>query len=132
MQDAPPVPAPSNPDLRQQLGRDGEAAARAALLARGYVILAERFRVPHGEIDVVARHGETLVFVEVKTRRDARFGGGSAAITWRKQRTIVRVAQAFLARSRLHDVPCRFDVVVVDWPAGDRAHVEVIAGAFDA
>jgi putative endonuclease len=124
--------SPPPPDARQQLGRDGEATARAALQSRGYVILAERFRVAHGEIDVVARDGETIVFVEVKTRRADRYGGGSAAITWRKQRTIVRVAEAFLAQGRLQHLPCRFDVVVVDWPPGEPPRAEVIAGAFDA
>jgi len=119
-------------DPRQQLGRDGEATARATLKARGYVILAERFRVAQGEIDLIARHGDTIVFVEVKTRRADRYGGGSAAVTWRKQRTITRVAQAFLARGRLEHLPCRFDVVVVDWPAGEAPRADVIAGAFDA
>ena len=120
------------PDGRQHFGRDGEAAARAALRAHGYIILAERFRVAHGEIDIVARDDGTLVFVEVKTRRDDAFGGGSAAVTWRKQRTIVRVAEAFLARSRLHHLPCRFDVVTVDWPPGEPPHPEIVRGAFDA
>ena len=87
------------PDPRQQLGRDGEAAARDALRSHGYVILAERYRVPHGEVDIVARDDQTIVFIEVKTRRAGDYGGGAAAVTWRKQRTIVRVAEAFLARA---------------------------------
>ena len=132
MQAAGTQPSSPPPDARQQLGRDGEATARDALRSHGYVILAERYRVPHGEIDVVARHGGTIVFVEVKTRRGDRYGGGSAAVTWRKQRTIVRVAEAFLARSRLQHLPCRFDVVVVDWPPGEAPRAEIIAGAFDA
>ena len=80
----------------------------------------------------MARDDGTLVFVEVKTRRDDAFGGGSAAVTWRKQRTIVRVAEAFLARSRLHHLPCRFDVVTVDWPPGEPPRTEIFRGAFDA
>jgi putative endonuclease len=119
-------------DPRQSLGRDGESAACAALRARGYVILAERFRTPHGEIDIVARDADTIVFVEVKTRRDEAYGGGAAAVTWRKQRTIVRVAEAFLARGRLHHLPCRFDVVTVDWPPGEAPRAVIIRGAFDA
>ena len=128
---APRLP-PSPPDPRQQFGRDGEAAAREALRSRGYVILAERYRVPHGEIDIVARDDETIVFVEVKTRRDRAYGGGAAAVTWRKQRTIVRVAEAFLARARLTHLACRFDVVSVDWPTGEGPRTEIIKGAFDA
>lgn len=125
--DAPPRHA-----SRQQLGLDGEAAAREALRRQGYVILTERFRVAQGEIDIVARDRDTLVFVEVKTRRDDAYGGASAAVTWRKQRTIVRVAQAFLARTRLHHLPCRFDVVTVDWPRGEPPRASIIRAAFDA
>ena len=126
----PAVVSPADP--RQVLGRDGESAACAELLARGYVILARRFRAPHGEIDIVARDGPTIVFVEVKTRRDGAYGGGAAAVTWRKQRKIVRVAEAFLARGRLQHLPCRFDVVVVEWPGTDAPRAEIIRSAFDA
>lgn len=119
-------------DPRQQLGRDGEATARSALLAHGYIILAERYREARGEIDIVARDADTIVFVEVKTRRDDCYGGGSAAVTWRKQRTIVRVAEAFLARSRLHHLPCRFDVVTIAWPTGEAPRTEIIRNAFGA
>lgn len=119
-------------DFRQSLGLDGEALASAALRARGYTILAERFRTPFGEIDLVARHADTLVFVEVKTRRDDAFGGGAAAVTWRKQRTLTRVAEAFLARAGLGPVPCRFDVVVVHWPTSGEPRTEIFASAFDA
>lgn len=119
-------------DTRQALGRDGEAEARAALRARGYVILAERYRTRHGEVDVIARDGETLVFVEVKTRRDEDYGGGAAAVTWRKQRRIVRVAEAYLNEGRLHHLPCRFDVVVVDWPGDGPPRTDVIRSAFEA
>jgi putative endonuclease len=125
-------PPPDVPDPRQQLARDGEAAARGALCARGYVILAERYRVAHGEIDIVARDEETIVFIEVKTRRANAYAGGAAAVTWRKQRTIVRVAETFLARARLTHLPCRFDVVSVDWPPGQGPRAEIIRGAFDA
>ncbi|BCS34055.1 UPF0102 protein [Luteitalea sp. TBR-22] len=122
----------STPDPRQALGVDGEAVASAALRRRGYAILASRFRTPFGEIDLIARDEDTLVFVEVKTRRDETFGGGAAAITWRKQRTLTRVAEAFLARSRLGPVPCRFDVVVVHWPPEGDPSAEVFRNAFDA
>ena len=123
-----PVPA----DPRQQLGVDGEAAARAALRSHGYVILAERYRVAHGEVDIVARDDQTIVFIEVKTRRADAYGGGAAAVTWRKQRTIVRVAEAFIARGRLAHLPCRFDVVSVEWRPGEGPRAEIIRGAFDA
>lgn len=119
-------------DPRQQMGRDGEAVARAVLRRGGYAILEERYRTPFGEIDVIARDGDTLVFIEVKARRDDRYGGGAAAVTPQKQRTIVRVAQAYLSRTRLHHLPCRFDVVVVEWSADAEPRARVIRSAFDA
>lgn len=119
-------------DPRQQMGRDGEALARAALRRGGYEILEERYRTPFGEIDVIARDGDTLVFVEVKARRDDHFGGGAAAVTVRKQRTITRVAQAYLARTRLHHLASRFDVVVIEWPVDAPPRAQIIRSAFDA
>ena len=119
-------------DPRQQMGRDGEALARATLRRAGYEVVEERYRTPLGEIDVIARDGDTLVFIEVKARRDDRYGGGAAAVTSRKQRTITRVAQTYLSRTRLHHLACRFDVVVVEWPADAEPRAVIIRHAFDA
>src|SRR3990170_2758073 len=99
-------------EIRQRLGVDGERLACAELKRRGYTILAQRYRAKLGEIDVIAGHDGVVVFVEVKTRRGEELGGGAIAVTAKKQRTIVRVAKDYLARHRLHDVPCRFDVVI--------------------
>lgn len=115
-------------DSRQRVGLDGEDAACAELRRRGYEILARRYRTRRGEIDIVAREGRTVVFVEVKTRADDRYGGGAAAVTWRKQRTIALVATEFLARTGAGNVPCRFDVVVVSPGAPPR--LEVYTNAF--
>jgi len=118
-------------DGRQSLGIWGEDVACAELARRGYAILARRYRTRHGEIDIVARDGPTLVFVEVKARRSDRFGGGAAAVTPAKQRRLAQMAVDFIVRARLTRCPCRFDVVVVR--AGvDGAQVDVIADAFSA
>jgi putative endonuclease len=98
---------------RQELGQRGEDAAAEALRARGYDILARRYRTRRGEVDIIARQGRTVVFVEVKTRVDERFGGGAAAVTRTKQRRMALVALDYLARHALTASPCRFDVVVV-------------------
>jgi len=116
-------------DTRQTLGRLGEGLACRELERRGYRILARRFRTRFGEIDVVAREGPTIVFVEVKARRGGAFGGGAVAVTPGKQRRITRLAEEYLLRARLRDVPVRFDVVVVDLAAGAPA-VEVYPNAF--
>jgi putative endonuclease len=116
---------------RQAFGFQGEDLAVRALEREGYAIVARRYRVRAGEIDIVARDGGCLVFVEVKARRTAAFGGGLAAITPRKRRKIIAVAADFLARHRIGRVVCRFDVVVIS--LDDAApRVEIIRNAFDA
>jgi len=118
-------------DKRQSLGKLGEDLACAELERRGYAILERRYRSRFGEIDVVARCGEEIVFVEVKARAGDQFGGGAAAVTPWKQRRVAQMAVDYLARHQLHDRPCRFDVVTVDMD-GEHGRVEVYAHAFDA
>jgi putative endonuclease len=118
-------------DIRQALGKSGEQLASDELQRRGYAIIERRYRARGGEIDIVARHGEVTVFVEVKAREGHEFGGGAAAVTPAKQRKIAQVAHDYIARHRLFDRPCRFDVVVVDISSG-RPQIEVIPNAFDS
>jgi putative endonuclease len=118
-------------DVRQSLGKLGEDLACAELTRRGYAILERRYRTRYGEIDIVARSGSSLVFVEVKARDGNEFGGAEAAVTVCKQQRIVRMAIDFLARRRLLDHPCRFDVVTIDF-AGAHPKIEVYPHAFTA
>jgi putative endonuclease len=115
---------------RQALGKSAEDRAVAELRRRGYAILARRYRTRHGEIDIVAREGETTVFVEVKTRAGDDFGDGADAVDAWKQRRIAKMAVDFLSRHRLHDRPCRFDVVAID-VSGATTAVDVYTHAFD-
>jgi len=119
-------------DATVALGITGENLACAALTRRGYAILARRYRTRVGEIDIVARDGGTLVFIEVKTRTSERFGRPVEAVTGWKQRRIVLMAQHFLTRHRLHGRACRFDVVSVMCPDGGPPVVEVVRDAFQA
>lgn len=123
--------APPMSDPRHQLGLDGEQSAVDALVALGYAILARRYRTRFGELDIVARDHDTLVFVEVKTRTGEAFGQPEDAVTWHKRRRLARLAEAFLADARLGDVQCRFDVVSVIWREGAGPVVEVFPNAFD-
>jgi putative endonuclease len=116
---------------RQELGKLGENLAIAELERRGYAILARRFRTKYGEIDVVAQDRDTLVFVEVKARATAEFGTAAEAVTFWKQRRLVRMAREYLARLEIHDRPCRFDVVAID-DVETAPRIEVYAHAFDA
>ena len=119
-------------DHRQSLGKLGENLACAALAQRGYAILARRYRTRLGEIDIVARDGATLVFIEVKARAGDEFGGAAAAVTAWKQRRIALMAVDYVARHRLENRPCRFDVVTVDVVEGKPPRVEIFTHAFDA
>jgi putative endonuclease len=97
---------------RRAVGASVEIAARDYLPAQGLVPVAANVGYRLGELDLVMRDGDGLVFVEVRYRRDDRFGGGAASVDWRKCRKIVRAAQLFLMHHpRWADVPCRFDVI---------------------
>jgi putative endonuclease len=116
-------------DARQLLGQTGEDLACLELRRRGYEILARRYRTRFGEIDIIARDKGVTVFVEVKARMGSRFGQSAAAVTALKQRRVGRMARDYLARRRLLDSPCRFDVVALDIDDG-LTRVTVYADAF--
>jgi putative endonuclease len=117
--------------LRAQLplGRRGERAAEKYLRRSGYRIVARNFRAAGAEIDIVAMEGETLVFVEVKTRRSRDAGAPEEAVDERKQKQIRRAAEMFAARYRAEDVTMRFDIVAVD-ASGERLEIELLRNAF--
>lgn len=111
---------------KRKTGALYEQRAAAFLRGRGYRILEQNYRCRAGEIDLIARDGRYLVFVEVKYRHDGRLGEGVCAVDWRKQRRISRTALWYLAEHRLGaETPCRFDVVSVD---GER--VTLVQDAF--
>lgn len=99
---------------RQELGKFGEDLACAALEQRGYIVMARRYRTRGGELDIVARDGEYIVFVEVKARQDDSFGDPEEAVTLQKQHRLVAMATDYLARAGLSESPCRFDVVGIN------------------
>lgn len=116
---------------RQRLGKGGEETVTGYLIKKGYAILVKNYRCKVGEIDIIARDGAVLVFIEVKTRSGLGYGSPAEAVTARKQRQISRAAQWYLAEQQLFDVPARFDVIAVlgNGPAADR--IEHIDNAFD-
>jgi len=107
-------------------GEQAERQAEDYLKARGWTILERNFRTRFGEIDLVARDGDTVVFVEVRSRSSDSFGSPEETVTREKRRRIIRTAQAY-AQSRRLDAAMRFDVVALS-PQGTRH----IPGAFDA
>lgn len=100
------------------LGEKGETLAAEYLAAEGYRILHRRYRFGRGDVDIIARQGKTLVFVEVKTRASGTYGGPEEAVTPEKIRRIRRIASAYLAGRRLSDCDCRIDVVGVTFEGG--------------
>ena len=105
----------------QRQGRAGEQLARQHLEAAGLRVLASNLPSRLGEIDLVCRDGDTLVFVEVRLRRDPRYGGAGASVNRRKQQRLIRTAQYHLPRlSRLYFAGrtprCRFDIVTIEPP----------------
>lgn len=104
--------------------------AQEFLRKKGYTIIEKNYQSSLGEIDIVAREGNVLIFVEVKIRRSPDFGPAKAAVGLRKQRKLSQVALTYLNHHRLKDVPARFDVVAIDFIGGQPA-VELIRNAFD-
>ena len=94
-------------------GRRGEDVAADYFKSEGYTVLDRNFSCRFGEVDVIVWDGEFVVFVEVKARSDTSFGLPREAVTWRKQQTIVKVAQYWLYKNKRTGVPVRFDVVEV-------------------
>ncbi len=118
-------------EKRLALGRWGEEQAADYLLRRRMKILERNYRTPVGEIDIIAREGRTLVFVEVKTRSSLRFGTPQEAVGPGKQRQILRSAQWYLCSCNRMNSPVRFDVIAV-MHEGEESRIEHITDAFGA
>ncbi|MCU0588434.1 MAG: YraN family protein [Syntrophobacteraceae bacterium] len=116
---------------RQQKGREAEDLAARFLAGQGMEIVTRNFRCMLGEIDLVARHGRTVVFVEVKSRFSRRFGTPQDMVSETKQKRLTRLAQWYLKKHQLLRQPARFDVVAIQWVAGEPV-VTWIANAFPA
>lgn len=109
----------------------GETFAAEHLKAHGYQLLAKNYRYKRGEIDLIARQGDRIVFVEVKTRRSLRYGLPQYAVTLQKQRQISKIALAFLQAQNLLDKPCRFDVIAIHLsPQFELLQLKQIENAF--
>jgi putative endonuclease len=114
---------------RVMFGKIGEDLACRELEGRGYAILARRYRQRAGELDIIARDGPTVVFVEVKAREGREFGNAAEAVTSLKRRRMTRVALEYLVRHRLTQCPCRFDVVSIHME-NEQPVIELYQNAF--
>lgn len=119
--------------MTKVFGNKGERLAARFLRRKGFKILARQYATRWGEIDLIALDGETIVFVEVKSRRSEAAGHPVEAITYDKQKKLTRMALAYLKRHGLLENSARFDVVAVLWPDGaKRAEVQHYQNAFPA
>jgi putative endonuclease len=116
---------------RTEMGRRGEDAAAAYLERMGMAVEARNWRCPIGEVDIVARDGEYLVLVEVKTRRSERAGTPEEAVSLTKQRKLVRLAEAYSQESPDPVGAMRFDVIAIRVLSEGRALLRHYRGAFE-
>ena len=117
-------------DTRKALGVKGEDLAVQYLKKKGFKVIERNYHCPWGEIDLIAREGDTLVFVEIKSRISSAFGLPQDAVDRFKQRKMIEVARTYLAEHHLsEEIPARFDVVAIHLtPAGPQ--IELIKDAF--
>ena len=119
-----------NSKARQHLGAWGEEIAAAYLKNLGYQIIASNYRTRYGELDLICRDGGVWCFIEVKTRKNRRFGYGYQAVTLKKQRHMMLAAQIYLSQARLMEVPVRFDIVSIDFKTAADYQISLINNAF--
>ena len=112
-------------------GLDAELLAARHLKHLGYRIICRNYRCPLGEIDIIARHGETLVFVEVKSRRNQTLGSPKFAVTPAKQHKLSQVAWYYLQKNNLTETKARFDVITITGTTAS-SHFEIIENAFES
>lgn len=119
-------------DARHETGAAVESAAARYLASQGLILLDTNVRYRDGELDLVMRDGDTLVFIEVRYRASAEFGGAAASVTPTKQKRLIRAATRYLvAHPKLSALPCRFDVMGAE---GDPKAPQLtwLRAAFDA
>ncbi len=113
------------------IGRYGEELAVTWLKKKGYTIIVRNYRKPFGEVDIIARDRNCLVFIEVKTRRSRQFGIPAEAVNFKKQQQISKVASEYLSRTGKLDNQCRFDIISVVLPDNQSPIIDQIINAFD-
>jgi len=115
---------------KKELGKKGEELALRFLKKKGYRIIEKNYVCKMGEMDIIGKEKDTLVFIEVKTRASTEFGPPQLAVHSSKQRQLSKVALNYLNEKRLNDVKARFDVVAIVLEQ-NREEIELIRDAFE-
>ncbi len=113
------------------LGKCGEEIAVTYLISCKYSVLERNYRCKCGELDIIAKEGKTLVFVEVKTRRNDSYGPPQLSVTHFKQRQISKAALLYISSKKLENVLARFDVIAICLRGQEKPCIEHIKNAFD-
>jgi len=117
-------------NFKQKFGKQGEELAVKHLKKQGYEIICMNYRTRLGEIDIIAKDKDTIVFVEVKSRSSSAFGSPKQAVNLEKQKKISKNALLYLKETSQMNARARFDVVAV-FSSNDKADVEIIKNAFE-
>jgi putative endonuclease len=115
---------------RMRTGKKGEDIACAYLKSRGYRIVERNYKCPLGELDIVAKDGDAIVFVEVKSRKSEEFGDPQLAVGLEKQKKVSRMSLTYLKEKHLYPCNARFDVVAIKM-LPDGITIELIQNAFE-
>jgi len=120
-----------NMPTKYQAGMQAQQLAESHLTGKGYRILERNYRIRTGEVDIIARHGNYVAFVEVKFRRSVDFGYPRESVGVVKQQRIIRTAMHYIATRNINDMDFRFDVIEVLMQGG-KVEINHIENAFDA
>jgi putative endonuclease len=111
-------------------GSKGESIACGLLEKKGYRIIKRNFRFGRGEIDIIAKKDEMLIFVEVKSKSNKEYGEPEYAVTKSKQKQIIKIARAYLYENNITDIQCRFDVIAISYENYSDPKINHIENAF--
>lgn len=116
--------------FNKKLGEEGELLAIELLKNKGFEIVKKNYRFGKGEIDIIAKEKDFIVFIEVKTRENLNYGEPEEAITKSKQKQLRKIAQCYLAEKKIVDYNCRFDVIGILLEKGKMPRINHIENAF--
>jgi putative endonuclease len=114
----------------KKTGGAGEDLAAAVLVKKGYRIIERNYRYGKGEIDIIAKDGDVLVFIEVKARKNLEYGPPELAITKGKQQQIKKIASAYLYEKEIKETDCRIDVIAIQFMPKQKPRINHIKNAF--
>jgi len=118
-------------DKRHQLGKDSEQLAVDYLKKLGYTIIQRNYRIQGGEIDIIAKEKNTIVFIEVKSRSNTRYGHAIQSLTRQQQKRLSKTALTYLYQHKMHNQSARFDMIAIQKNQYMKTDIRLIRNAFE-